>query len=210
MTSTALANLVRIGQLDEVPPSPDLVARMLSAARQQLKDAAVVQLSNETRFDCAYNAIRAVADVALLLNGYRTSASKPGHHQTAIQTLEHTLAVDANTVRILDGLRRQRAGSVDEGEPVTNAALEECLRQAHALLRRLEITLTSGSVQRGDAVRAKLAESDVGRSDIASAVAWARGQVPAPTPAPASQSAAAGKAVAKPKKNPASKRAGKA
>lgn len=141
MTSTALANLARIGQLDEVPPSPELVARMLSAARQQLKDAAVAQLSNETRFDCAYNAIRAAADVALLLKGYRTSTSKPGHHQTAIQTLVHTLGIDANTVRVLDGLRRQRAGSVYEGEAVTDAALEECLRQSRDLLKRLETSL---------------------------------------------------------------------
>lgn len=141
MTSTALANLARIGQLDEVPPSPELVARMLSAARQQLKDAAVAQLSNETRFDCGYNAIRAAADVALLLKGYRTSTSKPGHHQTAIQTLVHTLGIDANTVRVLDGLRRQRAGSVYEGEAVTDAALEECLRQSRDLLKRLETSL---------------------------------------------------------------------
>lgn len=208
MTSTELANLARIGQLDEVPPSPDLVARMLSAARQQLKDAAVMQLSNETRFDCAYNAIRAVADVALLLNGYRTSTSKPGHHQTAIQTLPHTLDVDANTVRILDGLRRQRAGSVYEGEAVTDAALQECLRQSRALLRRLETTLGARGMQAGNAVRAKLAESGVKGSDVATAVAWARKQ--APSPAPTLQRAAAGKAGAKPKKSPARKRAGKA
>jgi hypothetical protein len=208
MISIALANLARIGQLDEVPPSPDVVARMLSAARQQLKEAAVMQLSNETRFDCAYDAIRAVADVALLLNGYRTLTSKPGHHQTAIHTLAHTLDVDANTVCILDGLRRRRAGSVDQGETVTDAALEECLRQSRALLRRLESTLTAVGMQRGDAVRAKLAESDVGDSDVATAVAWARGQAPAR--ARGSEPAAGDKAGAKPTKILARKRAGKA
>jgi hypothetical protein len=142
MTSSYLANLHKIGQLDAVPSSPALVQRITLAARQQLKDAALEQASNETRFDCAYNAIRAAADVGLLLNGYRTSTSKPGHHQTTIQALAHTLNVDSETVRILDGLRRQRSGSNYDGEGVTAAALAECLKQATALMARLEMALT--------------------------------------------------------------------
>lgn len=141
MTSMPLANLAKIGQLDAVPPSPELVQRILAAARQQLKDAQLEQVSNETRFDCAYNAIRAAADIGLLLNGYRPSTNRPGHHQTAIQCLVHTLGVDEPTVRILDGLRRQRSGSNYEGDMVTAAALAECLRQARALLTRVEDAL---------------------------------------------------------------------
>jgi hypothetical protein len=141
MTSTFLANLHKIGQLDPVPESPELVRRITTFARQQLKDAALEQASNETRFDCAYNAIRAIADIGLLLNGYRTSTSKPGHHQTAIQSLSHTLAVDPTTLRLLDALRRQRSGSAYDGQSVTTAALVECIGQSQALMIRLDAIL---------------------------------------------------------------------
>ncbi len=75
-------------------------------------------------------------------------------------------------------------------------------------VRAGQIILTPVRIQRGDAVRAKLAELNLGDSDIAAAVAWARRQASAP--APASEPAAAYEAGAKPKKTPARKRAGKA
>lgn len=57
MTSTNLLNLAKIGQLDPVPYSKDLVDRMLATATQRLRDAQFTQNSDETRFDCAYTAI---------------------------------------------------------------------------------------------------------------------------------------------------------
>jgi hypothetical protein len=134
MTSTNLANLAKIGQLEPVPFSKDLVQRMLATAQQRLRDAAFTQNSNETRFDCAYTAIRALADIGLHLHGCRTSTSKPGHHQTAIQCLAHTLGSAEPTVRILDSLRKQRNVTDYDGELVTQAALAECLNQAQAIL----------------------------------------------------------------------------
>lgn len=138
MISINLTNLAKIGQLDPVPWSADLVRRMLAAARQRLRDAEFTQNSNETRFDCAYTTVRAVADIGLHLNGFRTSTSKPGHHQTAVQCLAHTLGIDAATVRVLDGLRKQRNLADYDGELVTDAALQECLNQARAILIRVE------------------------------------------------------------------------
>lgn len=138
MTSINLLNLAKIGQLDSVPLSVDLVRRMLATAKQRLRDAEFTQNSDETRFDCAYTTIRAAADIGLHLNGFRTSTSKPGHHQTAIQCLTHTLGVDVATVRVLDGLRKQRNLSDYDGELVTDAALQECLSQARTILIRIE------------------------------------------------------------------------
>ena len=143
MSSTFLAKLAKIGQLDAVPASPDLVQRILAAARQQLKDAHLEQASNETRFDCAYNAIRASADIGHLINGFRRSTGRPGHHQTAIQCLAHTLYIDDPTIRLLDGLRKQRSGPNYDGDMVTTGALSECLRQAKSLLARVEAAVIS-------------------------------------------------------------------
>ncbi|MES2356679.1 MAG: hypothetical protein V4568_20235 [Pseudomonadota bacterium] len=49
-----------------------------------------------------------LADVGLHAHGYRTLTNKPGHHQTAIQTLPLTLGVEARVVVLLDALRKQR------------------------------------------------------------------------------------------------------
>jgi len=42
------------------------------------------------------------------------------------------------------------------------------------IARDTQIILTPVRIQRGDAVRAKLAELDLGEADVAAAVAWAR------------------------------------
>ena len=129
-SDAALENLARIGQLDKVPFSSDLMARMLATARSRLIDAQRSDNSAETRFDCAYTAIRAIADAALLAHGYRTSTSKPGHHRTTIQCLSHTLGVSVGVVRVLDALRKQRNLSDYDGESITDQALVECIEQA--------------------------------------------------------------------------------
>jgi hypothetical protein len=82
-----------------------------------------------------------LADAALLKHGFRTSTSKPGHHQTTLQCLVHTLGVAPSTVRILDGLRKQRDSSDYDGETITQSALQECLDQAEVLLALARRTL---------------------------------------------------------------------
>ena len=72
-----------------------------------------------------------------------------------------------------------------------------------------QIILTPVRIQRGDAVRAKLSELNLGDADIAGAVAWARHGKSAAVPA-AEPAAAYRAAAAKPGKTPAKKRAGKA
>jgi hypothetical protein len=61
----------------------------------------------------------------------------------AIARLAHTLGVDGATIRVLDSLRKQRNLSDYDGELVSEAALQECLKQAQALLTRVESVLSS-------------------------------------------------------------------
>jgi hypothetical protein len=131
--------------LDQVPFSADLQQKMLNVAQSRLDDAGRTSNSMETRFDCAYTAIRAIADAALLQQGYRTSSSKPGHHQTTLQCLVHTLSVSPETVRILDGLRKQRNLIDYDGELITASLLNECLAQAQALLSLARLNLQSNT-----------------------------------------------------------------
>jgi hypothetical protein len=91
-----LQNLLGLS-LDSVTPERTQAARMLAAAERNMADARLAGLSTESRFDVAYKAIMQLAMLALYANGYRTLTSRPGHHQTAIQSLTLTVAVAPET-----------------------------------------------------------------------------------------------------------------
>ncbi|BBN88113.1 MULTISPECIES: DNA-binding protein [Azospira] len=129
-----LENLLAIHRLQEFEATPDGVLRLLASAERNLADARLRELSNDNRFDAAYKTIMQCAMVGLWANGYRTATSQPGHHQTALQALPKTLGTAADTVIVLDALRKQRNLNDYEGDPVTDAAVRECLAQAEALL----------------------------------------------------------------------------
>ena len=128
-----LQNLLRIGRLKAHEPAPAEIQRLLAAIDRNLADAAVVAISDETRFDAAYKAVMQCALVAMLAAGYRPATSEPGHHQTMIQTLPLTLGAGNDVWVVLDALRRQRNANDYTGQPITAAAVAECVNQAKAL-----------------------------------------------------------------------------
>lgn len=136
----SLRNLLGIS-LDEVKPSRDTIARLLAAAERNLADATLPALSPENRFDAAYKAIMQCAMAALNAHGYRTLASRPGHHQTAIQTLVHTVNLAHDEVLVLDVLRKQRNLADYEGDPVPHSSVSACLDSASALLSHVRTWL---------------------------------------------------------------------
>jgi len=113
------------------------IARMTDTAAGTLHKelARIGEVSFDTRFDAAYKAIMQCAMVALWVNQYRTSTSQPGHHQTAIQTLPKTIGLEQGTVIVLDALRKQRNVSDYEGDPISDQALVECIKQAEQLYK---------------------------------------------------------------------------
>lgn len=129
-----LSNLQAIGRLQAQPPDPAGMAKLLQAAQQNLADARVAQISASNRFDAAYKCIMQCAMLGLWANGWRTSTSQPGHHQTAIQTLDQTLDLPKPDLIVLDALRRQRNVNDYEGAPVAEATLHACLQAADKLL----------------------------------------------------------------------------
>jgi len=74
------------------------------------------------------------------------STSKPGHHQTTLQGLAHTLDVDQAVIRVLDGLRKQHNQSANDDEPVSQALLSECIEQAQRLLALAQARWPLGQV----------------------------------------------------------------
>ena len=129
-----LENLLAIKLLQAFDATPTGVLRLLASAERNLADAQLPALSADNRFDAAYKTILQCAMIGLWANGYRTSTSQPGHHQTALQALPKTLGVAQDTVIVLDALRKQRNLNDYEGDPINDAALRECLAQAASLL----------------------------------------------------------------------------
>ena len=129
-----LENLLAIHRLQLFDVTPDSLQRLLASAERNLTDARLPALSADNRFDTAYKAIMQCAMIGLWANGYRTSTSQPGHHQTALQTLPKTMGVAQDIVIVLDALRKQRNLNDYEGDPISDAAVTECLAQAKALL----------------------------------------------------------------------------
>lgn len=127
-----LANLLAIQRLQAFSATAQGVQRLLAAATRNLLDAKLTQLSAENRFDAAYKCIMQCA--MLWAQGYRTSTSQPGHHQTALQALPLTMGLSNNVVIVLDALRKQRNLNDYEGDPVRDAVVTECITQAEALL----------------------------------------------------------------------------
>lgn len=120
--------------LERINPDPAAIARLLEAAQRNINDADLVALSNENRFDAAYKAIMQLSNAALQAAGFRTLTSKPGHHQTMLQSLVKTVGIDTERLIVLDALRKQRNVADYSGDLVEDAAVTECISQARQLL----------------------------------------------------------------------------
>lgn len=131
-----LKNLLGLS-LETVEPDAANIARLLEAAQASLNDARLPGLSSEGRFDMAYKAIMQAANAALQANGFRTLTSKPGHHQTMIQTLPRTIGLDAETMVLLDQMRKQRNVIDYSGDLVSESLANEAVKQAGILLERV-------------------------------------------------------------------------
>jgi hypothetical protein len=127
-----LKNLLGIS-LDAVATDKGSVGMLIAAAERNIADAQLQGLSTENQFDAAYKAIMQMAMVALNANGYRTLKSRPGHHQTAIQTLSLTVALPQPKVIVLDALRKQRNLADYSGELIPESAAVECVASAQEL-----------------------------------------------------------------------------
>lgn len=128
-----LQNLLSIGKLKEHVATALEIRQLLIAIERNIADAAVISISDETRFDAAYKAVMQCALAAMLDSGYRPSTSEPGHHVTLIQSLPLTLGVANETWIVLDALRRKRNSNDYTGDVVTSDMVAECTARAKSL-----------------------------------------------------------------------------
>jgi hypothetical protein len=145
-----LENLLRIGQIKEHPADGAEIRQLLAAARRNLADAAVAEISPETRFDAAYKAVMQCALAALMARGYRPDTARPGHHQTVVQSLTLTVGLPAARVTVLDTLRRKRNLSDYTGQDIDDASADQCRTEGKQLLQDVEVWLKTHHPQLAD------------------------------------------------------------
>ncbi|MGB5740745.1 MAG: hypothetical protein WBM54_15490 [Woeseia sp.] len=131
----SLQNLSKIGQLETHTTDAKQLNKLLESAARNLADAKEKTISNETRLDAAYRAITQMCMAALWANGYRTSKRKPGHHQTMIQSLVHSVGLDSNQVMLLETFRIKRNAIDYTAEDVDGPSVAACIRAAEDLRR---------------------------------------------------------------------------
>lgn len=133
----SLQNLSKIGQLEEHETNTEQVRRMLESAERSIADARQQSIGPETRLDAAYRAITQLCMVALWANGFRPARSKPGHHQTMIQSLIHSIGLDRDRTLLLDTFRVKRNAIDYTGDDVDEASVDGCIEAADHLLRHV-------------------------------------------------------------------------
>lgn len=120
--------------LEKISPDKNAIEKLIRAVERNIADAYVKEVSSENRFDAGYKAIMQIANAALQMNGYRTLTSKPGHHQTMMQSLSKTLDIENDVIIVLDVLRKQRNGADYTGDIVPESSVGECIAKAEFLL----------------------------------------------------------------------------
>lgn len=110
---------------------------------RNLQGISLDAIAPETRFDVAYKAIMQLAIAALHANGYRLLTSRPGHHQTAIQSLPLAIGLALDKMQVLDALRKQRNLADYSGERAPIALVDECMISARELHTHVQAWLVA-------------------------------------------------------------------
>jgi hypothetical protein len=123
------------GRLKAEPTSRDEVKSLLTIVDRDLKDANVAAISEDRRFEAAFNAARTAANIALRTSGYRTS-TQAGHHVKTIESLELTMKADSKLIQKMKILSKKRnATSYDSAGNVSKQELELAIKTAAELQR---------------------------------------------------------------------------
>jgi hypothetical protein len=121
------------GWLKAEPSSPGEIADLLGIVSRDLHDARVEAISEDRRFEAAFNAARSAANVALRASGYR-STMQLGHHMKTIESLELTVQADPKLIQKMRVFSKKRnATSYDSAGNISNHELEDAIKVADEL-----------------------------------------------------------------------------
>jgi len=131
------------GWLVQHEPDAEEIAGFMALADRDIHDAQSRELSEDWQFNIAYNAALQLAIAALAASGYRVDRGG-AHHHHAVQSLAHTLELDAETVRLFDRFRKKRnVSEYDSVGTITRQEAKEMLALATRLREQLAAWLRS-------------------------------------------------------------------
>ena len=139
----SLENYFKNGWLKKEATSPQEIADQLGLVSRCMKDASVEGISDDLRFYTTFNAVLALANIALRASGYRTT-TQPGHHMRTIETLEYTVQADNKTIRkIMAFSKKRNVASYDSAGSISNEELKQILSTAESLQQTVETWLAA-------------------------------------------------------------------
>ncbi len=109
-----LDNLVGRG-LEKAQTDAPEISRYLAKIRRKLADSRKTNISLDSRFDIAFEALLQIALAALRCNGYRTT-TEAGHQRLAIQLLPKSIGIEPGEIRTLDEYRKKRSLGLYEAD----------------------------------------------------------------------------------------------
>lgn len=139
----SLEKWAEYGWLKAEPTSPGEIASLLGIVFRDLHDAGVEAISEDRRFEAAFNAARTTANIALRASGYRTS-TQLGHHLKTIESLEFTVKANSMLIQKLRVFSKKRnATNYDSAGNVSDQELAEIIGVAGELQQMVTIWLRS-------------------------------------------------------------------
>ena len=110
---------------------------------RSVADLKVEGISDDLRFQAAYNGILTLANIALRASGFRVSLGQ-GHHQRVIESLEYTLTTQDAHARerwirkIKSHSQKRNAASYDLAGGVSPSDLAQIVRDLAALREQVD------------------------------------------------------------------------
>ena len=137
----SLEKYVENAWLRREPTSPQEISDLLGIVDRSMSDAAVEAISDDLRFYTTFNAVLALANMALRASGYRTT-NQQGHHTRTLETLEYTIGADPKLIRKLLAFSKKRnVAGYDSAGSISDQELEQILSTAEDLRHTVEIWL---------------------------------------------------------------------
>ena len=126
----SLEKWAECGWLKAEPTSRDEIRSLLAIVERDLKDASVVGVSEDRRFEAAFNVAQTAANIALRASGFRT-LTQAGHHVRTIESLDLTIKADSKLIQRMKTLSKKRnAASYDSAGNVSAQEWELAIRTA--------------------------------------------------------------------------------
>lgn len=132
----SLENWVSLKKLQREPASKNETADLLKNVDEFLTDSKSTTVSNNTRFNTAYNAALLLAKVALRACGYRTAGSG-AHHFDLIWSLHETIGTPSDFSEKFQKFSKKRHQSSYDAIPVSDKELKGMIELAEDLYRRV-------------------------------------------------------------------------